>query len=218
MDRQFSYNAIILAGICIIVFLLSIVFSQIITHFRLVSAGVLIMPWTLVTHIFLHGDWLHLIYNMFVLVVFGSALEKILGSRRFLFVFFATGIAAGLGGAFFYDSAIGASGAALGIMGCFAVLRPKIVVWYPLGVPMYMIHTAIVLAVLDLVLFNASDNIAHASHLIGLATGAIIGLELRARQLKRRKPGVKGGKEEAISERELDEWEDRYMMGGMNWC
>jgi len=52
--------------------------------------------WQFVTHIFMHGGFMHLFFNMFALASFGSALETLWGRNRFLFFYFATGIGAGL--------------------------------------------------------------------------------------------------------------------------
>jgi len=206
---KFGYWAIKLAAACIVVFLLSIMFPEIVTEFRLVSALAVARPWTLITKIFLHGDWLHLIYNMLGLLLFGSILEKLVGQRTFLIVFFASGLAAGIGSLAFYSSTIGASGAIFGVMGCLAIIRPKQLAW-ALGIPMPMLAAAVVWASLDFALFFSADNIAHASHLIGLAAGVVIGLELRGRMPRIRKQESHGSDEE-VTEQMLDEWERRWM-------
>ena len=56
--------------------------------------------WQLITHMFMHGGILHLSFNMFALWMFGSAIESIFGSKRFLFFY----ITCGLGAAFFQIS------------------------------------------------------------------------------------------------------------------
>ena len=210
MNKKFDYWAIKLAAIITGIFLLSILYPDIVNEFSLISSLVAERPWTLITKMFLHADWLHLIYNMIGLLVFGSILEHYVGGRRFLIIFFGTGLAAGIASLAFYSSTIGASGAIFGVMGCLAVIRPKQLAW-ALGAPMPMLAAVVVYAILDFALFFSADNVAHASHLVGLAVGAIIGLELRARmpRLVERK-----GKEpeDGVTERELDEWERRYMI------
>jgi len=52
--------------------------------------------WRFVTAIFLHGSITHLLYNMFALFFFGIALEKLIGSKRFLLVYFGSGIIANI--------------------------------------------------------------------------------------------------------------------------
>jgi len=211
MSSSFGFWAIKLSAAITAVFILSIFIPDIVTEYGLVSALVLERPWTLITKIFLHADWLHLIYNMIGLAVFGSILEKHVGSRPFLVIFFATGLAAGLGSLIFYGSTIGASGAIFGVMGCLAVLHPRQLAW-ALGAPMPMLAAAVLWAVLDFALFFSADNVAHASHLIGLAAGAVIGLELRARMRRHPRQERDDTHQEGVTERELDEWERRYMM------
>ena len=54
----------------------------------------LFRPWQLVTHLFMHGDFWHLFFNMFALFMFGKILEMVWGSRRFMVYFFITGLGA----------------------------------------------------------------------------------------------------------------------------
>lgn len=51
-------------------------------------------PWQFVTYMFLHGDISHLFFNMFALWMFGYLLENVMGAKRFLFYYFATGVGA----------------------------------------------------------------------------------------------------------------------------
>lgn len=53
-------------------------------------------PWQLVTHMFMHADMMHLLFNMFALWMFGTQLENIWGGKRFLLFYFACGIGAAL--------------------------------------------------------------------------------------------------------------------------
>jgi len=84
--------------------------------------------WQPVTYMFLHYDFLHLLFNMFALWMFGSDVEEAWGTRQFLFYYFLTGIGAGL--LSFVTSigvnviTIGASGAIFGILVAFGMLFP----------------------------------------------------------------------------------------------
>jgi len=85
-------------------------------------------PLTLVTSMFLHSGWLHLIGNMIYLFVFGKGVENALGILRFLIFYLLCGIAAALTQAF-TDPAetlpmVGASGAIAGVLGAYIVLYP----------------------------------------------------------------------------------------------
>ena len=54
----------------------------------------LFQPWQLFTHMFMHGNFMHILFNMFALWMFGTAVEQVLGSRKFLFVYFSAGLGA----------------------------------------------------------------------------------------------------------------------------
>ncbi|KJD33724.1 protease [Tamlana sedimentorum] len=51
-------------------------------------------PWQIITHMFMHGGFTHLLFNMFALWMFGSPVENVLGSKRFLFVYISAGLGA----------------------------------------------------------------------------------------------------------------------------
>ncbi|APY10510.1 rhomboid family intramembrane serine protease [Seonamhaeicola sp. S2-3] len=51
-------------------------------------------PWQIITHMFMHGGWSHLFFNMFALWMFGSPVEQVLGSKKFLFIYFSAGLGA----------------------------------------------------------------------------------------------------------------------------
>jgi membrane associated rhomboid family serine protease len=84
---------------------------------------------SLVTSMFLHGGWMHLIGNMWFLWIYGDNVEDILGRARYLFFYLACGIAAGLIHVAFNLGSqiptIGASGAIAGVMGAYVIKFPK---------------------------------------------------------------------------------------------
>ncbi|WMI64408.1 rhomboid family intramembrane serine protease [Aestuariibaculum sp. YM273] len=51
-------------------------------------------PWQIVTHMFMHGGISHILFNMFALWMFGTPVEQVLGSKRFLFIYFSAGLGA----------------------------------------------------------------------------------------------------------------------------
>jgi len=86
-------------------------------------------PPTLVTSMFLHGSWLHVIGNMWYLWIFGDNVEDRLGHGRFVAFYLLCGIAAAFG-QILWDPlsrlpTIGASGAIAGVMGAYFVLYPR---------------------------------------------------------------------------------------------
>ena len=54
----------------------------------------LFQPWQLLTHMFMHGNFMHILFNMFALWMFGTAVEQVLGSKKFLFIYFSAGLGA----------------------------------------------------------------------------------------------------------------------------
>ena len=91
-------------------------------------------PWTLVTYIFLHTGLWHLFFNMFVLFFLGTTLEKVVGKKQFLGIFFASGILSAIGYSFLSQPIfnispgpmIGASGAIYGVFAALTMLEPDL--------------------------------------------------------------------------------------------
>ena len=154
-------------------------------YFAFFPALVIEWPWTLVTSVFLHADFNHLLFNMFALFFFGSYLERLVGSNRFLIIFIAAGIVGNLG--YFVTApnnmfpAIGASGAAYGLMGTLAILAPfiRVYVWGLLPVPIVVLTAVYALLDVSGLFISSGSNIAHGAHLAGLLVGLVFGLYLR---------------------------------------
>ena len=88
-------------------------------------------PYQVATHMFTHGGFMHILFNMFALWMFGRVLENVWGPKRFLLFYFLSGIGAAvahLGMQIFFGEgapAVGASGAIMGIFAAFAYLFPN---------------------------------------------------------------------------------------------
>jgi membrane associated rhomboid family serine protease len=84
---------------------------------------------TIFTAMFLHGGWLHIISNLWVLLIFGDNVEERMGSLRYLIFYLLSGAAAGLLQAYVLatsgDPMIGASGAIAGVLGAYLILFPR---------------------------------------------------------------------------------------------
>ncbi|MGB3798546.1 MAG: rhomboid family intramembrane serine protease [Lewinella sp.] len=84
---------------------------------------------TLITSMFLHGGWLHLIGNMLYMWIFADNIEATIGSLKFVIFYFLGGIAAGLCHMYFNAGspipAVGASGALSAVMGAYIVMFPR---------------------------------------------------------------------------------------------
>lgn len=136
-------------------------------------------PWTLITHIFLHGSLTHLFFNMLVLFFFGRELEKRVGNRVFWNVFFTSGIVAAIGYTLTGTGPmIGASGAIYGVFACMAVLAPEMRV-YVYFIPMKIKQALVLFALMDFVLIGAPDMIAHTAHLSGVFVGVLMGMRIK---------------------------------------
>ena len=136
--------------------------------------------WQLVTYMFLHGGVLHIVFNMFALYMFGSDLEAHLGRRRFLQLYFISGIGAGLCHAVASWGSpipmIGASGAVFGVLVAFAMLFPDryitlLVFLFPLTLKAK--HLVLGFAALEIlwVMSASRSGVAHFAHLGGLVFG-----------------------------------------------
>lgn len=139
--------------------------------------------WQFVSSIFLHGGVMHIFLNGYALLMFGSILERKIGSDEFLKIFFA----AGLAGNFLYWAtilagiippipALGASGAVFGIMGALAILEPRLQLLLFGIIPLNIRHATVLWIVLELFgSFNPASGIASAAHLGGLFVGLAMG-------------------------------------------
>jgi len=203
MQNEFRFAALILVGIAVIIYSLQPFLPM--QELVLKSSEVVQKPWMIFTHIFLHGSPSHLLGNMFALGLFGSILERLIGWKRFLLVFFIGGLVSSLGDVFFYSSTLGASGAVFGVLGALAVLRPKMSV-PAFGTILPMFLAAILWILFDLTGFLYPDGIAHAAHLFGMAAGGLLGLWLRNIFPSEKRPA-----KETISYREHRKWENKWM-------
>lgn len=131
-----------------------------------------------VTYMFLHGGFWHLLMNMFALWMFGSTLEAVWGSQRFYFYYFLTGIGAGLCNVLLTPMSpipiIGASGAVYGILAAYALYFPNnpIYIWGILPIKakwLVLIYGAMAF----FGSFNSGSGIAHIVHLGGMVIGVI---------------------------------------------
>lgn len=175
--------------LCVISFLLEMVpgIGPIyISAFQLDPDSLLTRPWTLVTYIFLHTGLWHLLFNMIVLYFFGTALERRVGNKQLLGIFFTAGILSAIGYTFlsqpifnvYPGPMVGASGAIYGVFAALTVLEPNLKV-YVYFVPMRLKHALLLFAVFDFMMINSSDMIAHTAHLSGLFVGLYMGFRMK---------------------------------------
>jgi len=146
-------------------------------------------PWQLLTYAFLHGDFVHLFFNMLGIWMFGSELERLWGQKRFIQMLLAGAIAAAL-----VQLAInvvlgsrapmvGASGALFALLLCYGVLFPNrtIMPLFP-PIPMKARTFVIVFGALELLLGVAgATGVAHFAHLGGMLGAWLLLMHWRGR-------------------------------------
>ncbi len=200
---RFDWRNFITPGVKLLVIACSVVyFAQILVglffedagtawvnhFFGLVPLGPIpgLRVWQPFTYIFMHGSFLHLLFNMLFLWMFGKELELIWGKKRFLNYFFLCGVGAGLiellikvtpmlwGHTPSDVPTIGASGAIFGILLANAVLFPDRQVWLfpiPIAVPMRP-YVAVLAAIEFVSTFGVGgDKVSHLCHLGGMLVG-----------------------------------------------
>ena len=136
------------------------------------------LPWQLVSYMFLHADFWHILYNMFALWIFGQSLEQLWGTKRFLMYYFLAGIGAGIIHMFITGgSAIGASGAVYGILLGFGMMFPDryIMLLIP-PIPIKAKYFVTFYGVLELYsgITRPDSGVAHFAHLGGIVVGFIL--------------------------------------------
>jgi membrane associated rhomboid family serine protease len=146
-------------------------------------AGPQFIPWQVLTYAFVHAGVPHLAFNMFGVYMFGSDLERVWGSRRYVGYFLACVlsaaatqlIVAGITGAEY--PTVGASGGVFGLLIAYAMLFPQrmIMPLFP-PIPMRAPVFVTVYGVLELALgvTGTGEGVAHFAHLGGLAGGFLL--------------------------------------------
>jgi membrane associated rhomboid family serine protease len=155
--------------------------------------GTSMQLWRYITYQFLHGGLGHIFGNMFILYFFGTMIENLWGSRKFLTFYLVCGTTGGI----FYPilahigwlsvaPLVGASGSILGMLAAAAILFPRMVVYIAGVFPLKMYVLAIILlvwALLSILRPDVNDNAGgEAAHLGGMCAGAIYILSERWRQ------------------------------------
>jgi membrane associated rhomboid family serine protease len=159
---------------------------------------------TLLSSMFMHGSWLHLIGNMWFMWIFGGNVEDAMGRVRFAFFYVLSGLAAA-GAQIAADASspipmVGASGAIGGVMGAYIVLYPRVHVHMLLFLGFYattfavpavaMLGYWILLQLLGGVtsMDAAGGGVAFWAHVGGFAAGAFLVLLFRDRELLAKHP------------------------------
>jgi membrane associated rhomboid family serine protease len=213
-DDRPTYSAPVVTTLlivaCALVFFYELSLDEYSRNYFITRYGVVpahLRPATLITSMFLHGGWSHIIGNMLFLWAFGKSLEDAMGHTKFLAFYMVCGIAAGITHAAFnhYSSmpTVGASGAIAGVMGAYLVKFPRARI-HTLIFVLFFFTMADIPAAFILVywfvmqLFSGYGSIAHTNvtdsgvawfaHVGGFVTGMILVnlMGTRARYFPRR--------------------------------
>jgi membrane associated rhomboid family serine protease len=142
--------------------------------------------WQIFTYMFVHGDFLHIFYNMFGLMIFGPKIELTMGRNRFLKYYLICGVFSSL----FYMAIttiysgitnipmVGASGAIFGVLTAYGLMYPRDTVYVQFFLPMPAIVFVFFYGALQLVLGVATlgmeGGIAYFGHLGGMIAGFVL--------------------------------------------
>lgn len=137
-------------------------------YFAYTPLATTIAPWQMLTAAFLHGSWLHLLFNMYTLYIFGQVIEPMLGRARFLALYLIAGFGGSVAVLLFSNpssSVVGASGAIYGLMGAYFVLLRAI------GERSGQLTGLIAI---NLIFSFISPGISWQAHIGGLVVGAAV--------------------------------------------
>jgi membrane associated rhomboid family serine protease len=135
--------------------------------------------WQLVTYMFLHGSFMHILFNMLALWMFGTQLEGDWGSAEFAKYYFFTGIGAGITTAVIFPNqffpTVGASGAIYGLLLAYGASYPNRPIFLYFLFPIPAKYFVIIFGVIELFMgfTGTRSGIAHFAHLGGILFGLI---------------------------------------------
>lgn len=199
LNRKFPYSywnvtSIFIAINFIMFCLTGFLFPSLKYIFSLVPSYILYRHyyWQFLTYMFTHATVSHFIFNMLSLYIFGTAVERRIGSREFILYYLLTGVLSGVASyAMFYMAntntvLLGASGAIYALLMLFSVLYPRSVIYVfgliPVQAPLLIILYFIIELISGL---TAHDGVAHMTHLSGLVFGLLyILIRMRMNPLK----------------------------------
>jgi len=133
--------------------------------------------WQLVTYMFLHGGFFHILFNMFGLYMFGSELEATWGTRQFTKFYFLCGIGAAIASVIVSPHSpvpiIGASGAIFGLLMAYGVLFPDRLIYLYMIIPVKAKWFVVIFGTITFLSALSVNNtgVAYVAHLGGMIVG-----------------------------------------------
>ncbi len=165
----------------VIFFLLQLLTRHVLDNFLELTPSLVLhgQVWRLASYLFLHGGFLHILFNMLALWMFGSELEYLWGTPRFVKYYFFTGIGAGICSVLVNlqsnTPTIGASGAVFGLLLAYGLTFPNrpILLYFIIPIPAKFFVALYGLMELYSTVFSRNSGVAHYAHLGGLLFGWI---------------------------------------------
>lgn len=170
-------NKIVIANV--LVYLLQKMFAPWFTPLFAIEPKVMVTKfyfWQPLTYMFLHGGFMHILFNMFMVWMLGSALEAVWGGQRFLRYYIGCGLGAAVFISIFsFDSiTLGASGAIFGLYLAYAMLFPNNYVFLYFLFPIKAKYLVTFLALFQLAAgISGPSGISYVGHLGGMAAGLV---------------------------------------------
>jgi len=130
--------------------------------------------WRIFTSMFLHGNFLHILFNVFWLYLFGPELEKIVGKARFITIYLLAGIIGNIATYFVNPlnyASLGSSGAIFGVFGTFGAL-----VYYTRHTMPMLRKTILPIIIISVIMTFIQPQVNATAHIAGLVTGFVLGL------------------------------------------
>ncbi len=180
----------VLIALCTLIYILQILFPSLTTlgavNGSLVRSG---QVYRLVTGMFMHGSIWHLLCNMYSLYVIGCATENYFGKKKFLIIYFVSGIIGSMFSCIFNTSwSLGASGAIFGLMGALCYFG----YYYRLYMGKALYSEIIPVIVLNLALSLVVSNIDFYAHIGGLIGGVFITMGLGIKNKTDKQSSING--------------------------
>ena len=145
--------------------------------------------WQIVTHMFMHGGIMHIAFNMLTLASFGPLLERFLGEKKYILLYFLSGLGAyalnslwiyyemvNNGNEFMNVAMLGASGAIFGVVAAFTALYPNaemMIMFIPFPIKAKILLPIVIVGSIYLGINNVG-GVAHFAHIGGAIVGYIL--------------------------------------------
>ena len=174
----------------VIIFILAFIFPQLNTYLAAYyPTSPNFKSWQIITHMFMHGGIMHIAFNMLTLASFGPLLERFLGEKKYILLYFLSGLGAyalnslwiyyemvNNGNEFMNVAMLGASGAIFGVVAAFTALYPNaemMIMFIPFPIKAKILLPIVIVGSIYLGINNVG-GVAHFAHIGGALVGYIL--------------------------------------------